>query len=565
MRIDTRINNILFIDDYHKLKDNDLVEAIRPVLNKSRMIKLMTSSSLSNDDKLSVMYEFLFTFNYAYKCCGMLILTRNHPAYHKLDEYLDRVKTEFFKSVNLSTFEFDHPEVCKTLERYKLLINRSHINSIVQKIEKNKIDNPDNLTYDTETISEFVPDLPPKIIITRDVYYYLQKKVKDRNTRLQIEQIYTNTDNCLQDLARIIINRYNFALEKNCPTYFDYIKKSDTDKKIKVLISSLIENIKDNVQRGLVQISQHLKITKVSMPDIIHYYERIKPKQVFNTFEVIRKLPRVLSLFDLSLSSIEGKEFNVMLEDQSLGVLVLDLEKSVKMPPTCVHICQEYTDINNNKYPTKVALIAGYGKVIRHQDIVALLKAFGDAIQILLYPYHRGINFSVEFDGIISSLFEYIAYSEIFVQDDIHWNYYRSMIGFSIKMKCVNALFDHTLHSSSTFVENLKNASRQDVFLKRFYQSIFNKIFGVHDNIFDTTINGINPVVIYQEINGMEGKVYEQIVSNILGYGLYKIVRNGRGIEIIKKLRNKFNVRETLNELLNNTNSLEIYLEEVVG
>jgi hypothetical protein len=198
---------------------------------------------------------------------------------------------------------------------------------------------------------------------------------------------------------------------------------------------------------------------------------------------------------------------------------------------------------------------------------------------------------SDEFATLLPQIMEYIAWeketiNEICkgldetVPDHILFTRYIDFAN-SIKLRCVNAFFDHIIHNSSDVIEmindSIKKNGKAGNILLSLYKKIYSDIMSAQRDILNLNINGINSTLLYQEINGSEGMLYGNILTEILSYGVFSLIRSGRdkrnhknsGNYFIKNVLNSnpIKLKKTLYKFISKLgeDSYDLYLQKLIG
>jgi hypothetical protein len=488
---------------------------------------------------------------------------------------------------------------------YNLLKLMNNIKENINKILEIDTD------YDTSKIKKYINhDIPKNILLTKNSYFYLQRTISDSDIRNDIEkQYFKKSHNTFGLLSKLIIHRHNYALIYNKKTYFDYIKKKtpDESKEIRNLINDLIEKIDNKSRKEIERIRRELKKDgsnkKVDLYDIIYYYDKLKTKILFKPNNVLSILLNLLKIY-FGLNIVTSKSNNlwnksVITYEVSnsnniiIGYLFVDLEKkdgSNINSPTAIRLSKKFKKGSNIITDNNVVLLSNYkdlnSNCMTYSDIVYLFKEFGNALQYLVKNYDGFIISDNQFNILFSQLMEYIAWEKSTITklcseydssviDHILFTRYIDFTN-SIKLRCINALFDHIIHNSVDLIDILKKNDndihigdvRNGEVLFSLYKQIYSDIMISQKDIVNLNINGINPSIIYQQINGSECILYENVLTEILSYGIYYVVKQGKGNlfinSVLQSEPHKF--RKALYEYISEIeNSYDLYINEVIG
>lgn len=578
---------------------------------------------IEENNKISINYlfDYLYVYNYLYKSIGLMrIMNPTNEVYHNIDNMLEIYHNTFYlnkqiynkiKSFKILLTTFDElttiEKILKQFENnfsqnsYNTQLNISYI-EIKKKLDINyKITTDDNLIKSLK--NKQYPELSNKI--SGRIYYLLQKKIKDPNIRNIIEKTYfKKSEYVMGDFTKIILHRYNYAKSLGFETYFDYNKQKSQEgtDEIKSLINDLINKLENRSRKEVERVHRELKKDgyhkKVDLYDIIYYYDKLKTKNTFCPDIVLKIIIKSFKkYFNINIELTDNNiklwndsvvTYSVKNDNNLIGYLYLDLEKRTDkfiISPISIHLCQQYLDLNGCNYPTRIALIAGYEnkKCITYSDIIHLFREFGSAIQMMEYTTIRGVLFqNNEFDSLLPQIMEYIAWEKSTIED-ICFDLDKSIVdhilfmrfidfGNSIKLRCINALFDHIIHSSKDLAKlieaNILDNNYLNNIIKTLYKKIYHDVMKSQDDIINLNINGINPTLIYQEINGSGGMLYMNIFIEILSFGIFSTIKKESGSDFIKNVLNgdTTKIRKLMNEYISkfDDNSYDIYLQELI-
>lgn len=585
--IDKIISECIFNEDY---KENPLVVT-------KKVIEHCTS--LEKDINIDKLFELLCIIDTFYKSIGLMKILRKNKNYDECD-------TELEKYINNL---FSNKKIFKKIKE----INKANPTNLVNMIYKNffeaKDDDLNEIYCKMNTLKKsiikkieepvYVTIDNKKVLLNKDTFYSLQKKTKDANLRKEIERTYCEKSNrALNDFAELILLRHEYANELNYDTYFDYTKQKASLESIKQLIDDLTNKIEERSRKEIDRIHRELSKDcfnkKVDNNDIIHYYEKLKTVHMFKPIDVLRVLIDVSSnYFGILFSPCSYKSklwskkvmtCEVSFQGKKLGHVHFDMYSSkdkVGHTPLCVKISNS---------PTRLCLTTGYSdikdKCMTYADVILLFREFGTVIQMITHDKNELIVKNDEYDVLMSQIMEYIAWEkktidkicnglDKTVPDHIIFTRYINF-AHSIKIRCINSLFDHILHNSTKLIdileecqsqEDTKNAMGEIILL--YYKSIYSEVMNPQRDILNVEIPGINPTIIYQEINGNEGKIYSSILTEIFSFAVYELIKNGKGVDFIRDVISKesFSLKENLHKFISQLegDSYDLYLREIIG
>jgi hypothetical protein len=616
------VDSNIFSNDQKKI-----MSEIKQTISYCRM--LLTEIRKSNSDneyKKKLIMEHMYIIYYCFKCIGIVKLTSNldvNLADKEIEDYLD----DFYSNIeNLKLFEnlkkkakenknkdeiYFYDNMIDKFINNKGLEIKKEIKKIQNEIYKN-LENEENVKIPDKIqkylqkvcdISGSINKDKKTIAMNRKLYYFFQKKIKDPNIRKEIENLYfSKSDKCLGLLEKLILLRSDYANKNGYKTYFDFVKRKESfnSEEIKNLMDDLIIKIDNRSKKETKRISRKLLEDKykkkVEIHDFIYYHEEMCSDCFFSLNETIE------ILFDLvkKYFHIEFKKYNYQRQlwnnkiqtyqafnshNELLGYVYFDMsynENKKVSSPMCIHMCHYYTDLNNDKYDTKVVIIGNYNdneKCVTHADIVSLFKELGNAIQFLFYKTTTGnMNYRDDFYLLTSKIMEYIAWEKNTLMKLCHNDkelvdhlLFTRFIDFgnSIKLRCINAYFDHIIHNKPDLIKELKKSGRcSGEILKYIYQETYKNIFSSQKDFFNININLMHPVVILQEINGSETSIYENIIVEILSYSIFNLIKTKEGKKYTKILSKagSGDFKELLNKFISTLgDNYSLYLQELIG
>jgi hypothetical protein len=570
--------------------------------------------------------EHMYIIYYCFKCVGIVKLTSNLniDIYDKeIEDYLEnfyndsdicsifeilkkKAKEEknndeiYFYENMIDKFSKNkkNPELLKEIKKiqneiYNKLENDEQI-KIPNKLKKH-IYYENNENNDKDVIN-----------MNRHVYYDLQRKTEESNIRKEIENLYfSKSEKCLGLLEKLSLLRSDYSNKNGFKTYFNYTKRREKYDSIEIknLIDDLIIKIDNRAKKETRRIYKKIPNNsnnkkKVDFHDFIYYYELMCSECFFSLKETIEIMIEVVrKFFYIELKRQDSKDFlwdkNIQTyqafdsENKFLGNIFFDMsfnENKKIMAPICIHICHYYVDLNGEKYNTNVAILGNYHdktreKCIKHADIISLFREMGNAIQFLLYKTMTGnMNYRDDFYLLTSKIMEYIAWEKSTLIKICHNDkelvehlLFTRFIDFgnSIKLRCVNAYFDHIIHNSEELIKDLKNYGKcSGEIFKNLYKQIYKNIFSSQKDIYNINIDSIHPIVVLQEINGSETSLYENIIVEILSYSVFNLIKLKEGKKYTKILSragsDKF--KDSLNKFVKKIgDNYTLYLQELIG
>lgn len=602
--------------------DTDINKIITKILSHCKKLRGYIHESNDNNIIIQILFEYLYVIDNLYKSIGLMQILYPSSKFTNIDNTLEKFNNEFFSDYKMyeklnkiksSLKNNDDINALENILKKFIQKQNSEIEKSLEKInniisEINTLMNVDYLLTVPVAAKKSFPSnsIPDRLLVNRQTYYYLQRKVKDPESRKIIEKVYlTKSEKCMNLLANLVIERHNYAKLSGYKTYFNLVEKSNgKSDKIKTLINDLIIKIESKSRKEIDRIYRELLkdgfMKKVDMYDIIYYYEKLKTKHMFSPNEVVKIIFEMINkyfglnfnklIFPLKLWSSRAETYSVTDSNGLLlGYLHLDLEKigsRKTTSPVCVNICHQYKNIKNIMCYSRIAIIAGYSdlqkRCLTYSDVIYLFREFGCAIQYLSHLSTNGLYFiNHEFNILFPQIMEYIAWEKSTIEkicigldktvvDHIIYMRYIDFCS-SIKIRCINALFDHIIHNSSDIITVIKNTeSNPGNVLKLLYKRVYSDVMSSQQDILNLDIIGINPTTIYQEINGSEGIVYGNVLTEILSFGVYHSIRNGGGSQFLQTVikSDPDKLKKILDEYISKVDGnsgYNIYLHEIIG
>jgi len=526
----------------------------------------------------------------------------------KSDEYKDYIK--FLERIYS---RFNRTSVSKKISQYIILFE----DKIFDKLNQNPTLKIAKRHLQSVPLNAIVGDNEVMVTLNQENYYQLLDNVEQIDIRHLIEDKYVSrTKAVLSDFAKLILLRHNQALENGYDTYFKYVNrgKYDNSETIRELIVTLNKLIDERVRNEIDRIHQYYnrtsgQNTKLSLCDVIRYNRihknktRFEPKHVFYVlFAILKKY------FNISIErpSERGEKDEKGWSDKVIVYLVVDSEtseimgklyldigesadKSIHVPLTIKLADRmqigKHADGKEKFSMPEVALIANYrfDHSMTYSDVQMLFREFGHVLQYLSYRSRVGlINYDEEFSNMIPLIMEYIAWDRHTVDliteghdpaiaDHILMGRYIDMC-CSIKIKCIDAKFDHLIHNSTELLEIMKNSETNKMdtgkIILNIYQDIYQEIMEPIGDMIKLDIQNIDPYIIVQEVNNSHAVRYSNLMNEIFAYVAYwlmavKGVRNFRSIVLSQGVSD---YREIIKNYIKqaDVNCFHLYMKEVV-
>ena len=564
---------------------------------------------------------------------GMMSIIDPNPKWitidNKMTEYMyNYYNNEKFKNKLVELYKFYYKIYEKDSTNYDYccfidkMINKSEISLECLEIKKtikmleNRIFNIININPILKVATKYFKNIPEHfeikndnaiINLTNTNYLLLIDIIDDMKIRHQIEKHYlSRTKNVLSDFSKLIVFRKLLAERSGYSTYFKYINKgkNDNSETIKDFITDLNNKINKKTHIEFNKIYQYFSSlhgikTKLDSSDIIKYVRMQKNNNKFECNHVLNVIFNLISkYFNIKFNRINehGWNKNVIIYNvidistqKLLGKLFLDItfsENKKIIDPISLRLGDKMQITASNITKSEIVLLGNYqsGKTMTYSDVVLLFREFGYVVINMCYESRAGmINYDNEFSNFIPSLMEYIAWDRETIKMIIgkldpsiidHIEICRDLdICYNIKIKCINAKFDHLIHNSepllkiiSVAIENKNDGSCE---ILETYKKIFAEMMNPVNDIFSDEINNIDPLLIIQEINNTQAFLYSNLMNEIFSYSTFFVLKNNNCIDDFRKnvLNNGVNnYRDLIRVFLKkfNINCFSLYINNVV-
>ena len=586
------------INKLNRLSHNELNQKIEILISKSiDTRKIISEDTTSSENKIKLLVNDTFTFNLYSSCIYLLELKETNKEaklfYEKIGNVLKEYNISYNADINLlksilkMCTESNNPDVkffllrnIKSMEKYgtcnnnhkkilQLLTNIEQTESIIINIldkplkiniDRNKID-----AKSESIVSSVYPNKQNIILIDKNKYYYLVKKISDRNVRIHLEKQYMKRYNeLLPAISKLIISRDLYAKLLGYDSFYRFTSnKSDEDTdNLKIMLKDLNDKLDFqlkstfNTIKNLTNIKEQLTLSDIIFglnkffPDI-----KLKPLDIFqiafihiqNKFKIRFSESKVKSL-NKDCNPIEIFDSNNKLR----GYLFLDLLKGNKKINQ-LSLLKLSTGYGEN-LPV-LYLIGAYTDlekpICTYSDVVTIFRELGHVINNIFIYTPLGISEDfVELINFLPDLLEYMAYDPVVIKSLIkEKNYVKQILKareheilINLKLKCINVLFDSIIHSSKEFLDIIKkdNDSNSSNIMLDLYKKVFTDVFQKLSDQVDCNLTFILPSVIHNIINGQQSLIYGNILSTILAYNAYEYIsNNSQTISIFELLENK--------------------------
>jgi hypothetical protein len=364
-------------------------------------------------------------------------------------------------------------------------------------------------------------------------------------------------------------------------------------------------------------------MNKISICDVIKYNNMYKNNTTFKVNDVLNTIFNIIgNYFSIKFEKSKDYDFatlqswrpnidvlNVIdaLNGKIMGRLFLDVwydeNKNVNSPISIrmsdkMQIIYPFTSSSSHTIAESI-LIANYAnnKLLTYSDIVLLFREFGYILSGTCYDSRVGlVNYDEEFSNYLPLLMEYIAWDRDTIKSMLKnksLSKNKSMINntdsslidliemersidlcFNLKIKCVNAKFDHLIHNSEPLMDLLINTSKNngnvcDDILNT-YKDVYKEIMDPLSDIMDVDIAHIDPLTIIQEINNSQSMLYANLMNEIFAYASYWIIKHNKSRDfrscVLSDGTTNYRdlVRMFLKKMDPSTNCFSLYVKNVI-
>lgn len=516
-------------------------------------------------------------------------------------------------------------DYCKFLDK---MINRADLSKKGLEIKQtltmmeNKIFNVLNVNPILKINKQSFKFIPPQfeikadnvvVHLTQTNYLELLDCITDLDVLHSIEDKYmSRTKNILPTFSNLIIERQKLAENTGYGTFFKYINrgKSDISDTLKDFLTELNNKVNTKIQTETMKIYQsHIAVAKTNVKSKLmsrcDVLKQVRSKKSTIKFDLNKVFSVIFDLlnryFNIVTKKIDSPGWSdkvtvfVMTDKTSsklLGRLYVDLafdENKRVINPISIRLADKMQINQSGRTVTELALLANIpdsnGLKLTYSEIVYIFREFGYVVSNMCYDTRVGlINYDDEFSNFMPAFMECLAW-DIDVIKQIVGSKDRTIVDhiemmknidicYNMKLKCINAKFDHLLHNSEPLIEIISNAvkAKKDASYEilETYQTIYSDIMEPIGNMINTDIGSIDPIVIIQEINRSQGLLYSNLMNEIFSYATYWIVKNE--LTSVEKFRQILldngvdNYRELIRSFLKNTdiNCFTLYVKNVL-
>ncbi len=443
----------------------------------------------------------------------------------------------------------------------------NNIYSIIEKPIKLKIDRNKIDARSESIMSSVYNETNNTILINKKSYYYLIKKIKDKNIRLELESQYIKKfHNILPLVGKLLLLRDVYSKNLGFTNFYDLCseKTNEETEELQSLITDLNNNLDVSFKKIIKELKDIIKKDKITFNDIIYGISLITPEIKLKPIEIIQYVMiTIQKKFNIEFKSSKQKSLNqysncIEIYNSSKilkGYLFIDLLKRDGKnidQTTVIKLNNQYGDNLPSVY-----LMSSYSDLEKescsYSELVNMFREFGNVLINLFAYTPNGINeIDIEIYNFFPDIMEFLAYDDL-ILDLVCNKIYgensnkkkreikllrRLELIVNLKIKCANALFDNVIHSSNSLINKIKKSELEDIktILLDLNYKIFQDIFGIHSDILEINKNYISPSIMNNLINGNHGYIYGTILSIILSYNAYNLIISGKSNNFIDKL-----------------------------
>jgi hypothetical protein len=586
-----------------KLNYQELNHKIEQIISKSiDTRKLVISGSTSNDNKIKILIDDTYTFNLYSNCIYLKELKclnkeerdkyiklgdmlKNYNIVYNTDIDLLKVIIELYAKTDNNDKKFFLLKTIKSMEKFgtcsdnhdkilNITKNMDHAENIIGSIldrplkidiDRNKID-----AESESIVSSVYPNKQNFIYIDKSKYYYLVKKISDKNVRNHLEKEYMKRYNeLIPAISKLIGSRNVYSNLLGHESFYKFTsKKSDDDtENLKVMLKDLNEKLDSQLETTIENIKLLTNNNdKLTLSDMIYGLNKFFPDIKLKPIDILQiAFVQIQSHFKIRFSESKvtplNKDCNGIevydYRDRLRGYIFLDLLKNNK----------------NIKQLTLLKLAAGYGEnlpvlylmgaftdlekpICSYSDVVTIFRELGHVItNIFSYSPLGASEDDIELINFMPDLMEYMAYNPQIILSLVKDRTItkriikarENEILINLKLKCINVLFDSIIHSSQEFLNINKKANNSNnssitptKVLLDLYKRVYTDIFSKLGDKVNCDIGFILPNVIHNIINGQQSLIYGNVLSMILAYNAYEsLSKNDQYKKIYDLLENK--------------------------
>lgn len=522
--------------------------------------------------------EYMFIINYLYKTINALQIINSTKFIAQLDEIVTNYNNAFFNNDKIYT------QIKKLAKNDKC--GEKDAFTKVLKIFNEKHDK--KITKFISSINAIKNKINEKIY-DKCSYSNIQKNTSNPHDRIINAKMHAKkVNNCVDLLQELILVRHSYAQYMGFDNYYAFLHSTCFNEKINIkqLINELMFKIDKRTHDEIDRIKRELQkdgINKhVEIHDMIYYRNKLKTQHLFTPSKIIKIIINCIKqYFNIDFVKQTNELYFAMNNNIKIGEIYFQIKSGKSLKPTCIHLCHNYIDINNKKHCAKIIIIGNYKNVGKEcmtlSDVILLFREFGTILQYLAYQLPACIVLDHnEYESLFPNIMEYIAWEKNTISkicanlpsdiiDHVLFTRYIDF-GFTIKLKCIDALFDCIIHESTSMIDMINNANGN---INQIYCNLFEKTMVLHKNIFNTNIENINAKMIMQETNDYEGFIYQNIYTEILSFGIFDSIKKGNGYQFFNTIMNvnPTQIKQSLDKFkqTQNIDCTYMYLKDIEG
>jgi len=575
----------------YNLKGDEILIKIKQIISESELIyqKIFSNNSELETDiktKIKLLTNDTFIFDTYMGIINLMILISNKDDYKNwvlAEKYLKDFNNKINQSEDLLNFVIESIKTCdnyydkiflakigRSLDRSGIRTNsKEKISKIISQLEVtennilNTLDKPTQVKLDRSKIdarsesimSSVYPDDNNIILLNKQRYYFLLKKISDPKIRKELEEKFMKKYiSILPLIGKLIILREAYARNMGFTSYY-YLTSEKTQEEtenIQNLISDLNIKLDIPLKNIFKEFQKIANKQKISFNDIIYLYDK-------NFINIKLKAVEIIQIVMITIQ----KKFNIIFKHSSInisqnancievyknnilkGYIVLDLVSRINKRITQITTIKINSNYNNN-LPV-LFLLGCYNNLeennCNYSELVLMFREFGNILINIFAHTPNGLNeIDVEMFNFFPNIMEFLAYDDFVITLVLQKTYDLTKINkkikeiktariidllINLKIKCMSVLFDNVIHNSSNFINKIKKQELNEISqsLDELYKNIFKDIFKNHLDNIEIPIY-INPNIILNTVNGNHGLLFGSVLSLILSFTVYYMLVN---------------------------------------
>ncbi len=605
------------------LKGDELINHIKDTISNSDTLidKIINNNDINSKKKIKMLIEDTYIFDTYVGIVNLMTLIcdnnsdhrywlmadnllKNHNYKFNTNKKLLEQIIELIKNTDNMYDKIFLSKMGRSMEKYGLNSNNPEkVSKILIQLEQtentifNTLEKPLKIKIDRKKIdarsdsimSSVYPDNDNCIFVNKKKYYYLLKKLSDKSIIKELETQYMKkyTD-ILPLIGKLILLRNVYANHIGFDNYYLMCseKTEEETEHIQHLITDLNLKLDDSFNKIINQLKDITSLKRqIDFNEIINIIDKITPDIKLSPIEILQYVMiTIQKKFNIEFRTTDIQSLN----KYSNCIEVVDHNKKLKGYLHIDLLQRDTKRVNqvsvirlNNQYENNlpsVYLIGSYENLEKkscgYSELVTLFREFGNILINIFATTPNGINeVDIEIFNFVPDIMEFLAYDDFVLELVLHKLYpnnfkkkvkdmktlRRLELIINLKLKCANVLFDNVVHSSSTFINNIKKVELEEIktLFLNLNSKIMDDIFNKHSNSLKYQNNYINPSVINNLINGNQGLIYGTVLSIILSFTAYYLIINGKSGNFINKLlENKnYSYRKMIMEFISELNN----------